>query len=308
MSFRNLGVRTTYFNKEKSNPKKRRRSSLKLSTPRKREYRPFLMAEPSKPKGLKYIPTESNGDCFYEAVVGAIISAPAKVRNTLTDNILRKKDPENVGKVNLKWSPDLIRSLVALEVLSKDPIVDGMITQFHQCYKEAYQNMGKDKDDANRQETLHIFKHFKGSSRWGRLLSDKYRTKLYHRLDDRTCYWADNMAIIILETLFNVKVLVLEEKGQNLFDEEGNQISQKRLGLAYIADHGNEFYPDYYILVRKVGVHYEGASIKGERIFSFSKIPDSLRDMASMDYSKVEFRYISLKKRNKKKVKKILRK
>lgn len=84
-----------------------------------------------------------------------------------------------------------------------------------------------------------------------------------------TAYWADESAIAVLERVLNVKFIILQNYG-------GNYAFYCNLLDAQLIQKGN-FEPIFYIMVKKLGGHYELVLYKNMGIFTWEQLPDVIK-------------------------------
>ena len=133
------------------------------------------------------------------------------------------------------------------------------------------------------------------------LSNDIYKSKLfmkkvksfedYLKVINTTEYWADELAIGILEVLFNVKVVIISEER---FDAgEPNILICGTTILKPIEKRG-EFNPKYYIIVNHTGNHYKLIKYKQKAMFTFYELPNVIRENIKKDCSNSLYKLIPL--------------
>ena len=112
----------------------------------------------------------------------------------------------------------------------------------------------------------------------------------YVKVINTSNYWADELAISLLEFLFNVKVVIISEENYNA--GESNVIMCGTTVLKPIENRG-EFNPKYYIMVNHTGNHYKLIKYKNKSMFTFYELPHIVRENIK-NYSNSLFKYIPL--------------
>ena len=93
----------------------------------------------------------------------------------------------------------------------------------------------------------------------------------YLKVINSTEYWADELAISLLEFLFNIKVIIISE--DRFDDGESNILSCGTTILMPIEKRG-EFNPKFYIMVNHTGNHYKLIKYKNKEplFFDYKKL------------------------------------
>jgi hypothetical protein len=113
----------------------------------------------------------------------------------------------------------------------------------------------------------------------------------YVKVINTSNYWADELAISLLEFLFNVKVVIISEENYNA--GESNVIMCGTTVLKPIENRG-EFNPKYYIMVNHTGNHYKLIKYKNKSMFTFYELPHIVRENIKKTCSNSLFKYIPL--------------
>ena len=113
----------------------------------------------------------------------------------------------------------------------------------------------------------------------------------YLKIINTTEYWADELAVSILEVLFNIKIIIISEER---FDAgEPNILTCGTTILKPIEKRG-EFNPKYYIIVNHTGNHYKLIKYKEKAMFTFYELPDVIRENIKKDCPKSLYKLIPL--------------
>lgn len=227
------------------------------------------------------VETNSNGDCFFDAVRIA---------------------HEQIGHIT---SIAKLRALVAKEATPDQfqnyrDIYDGAVAEFESTNKEMkrlqaeYKNIQErikslPKDDTATKSTI---------TKQGRLIKDQHEqlkkkqvsNKDYlheheHMANIRSIaqfqaylqtpsYWADDWAINVIEQELNIKLIIFSQEQYN----EDNLDHVLRCSLSNLKE-GEKFNPDHYVMVSYTGNHYELITYDSKYIFNFSEIPYDVKVM-----------------------------
>ena len=89
----------------------------------------------------------------------------------------------------------------------------------------------------------------------------------------QSSYWADEMAISILEKKLNIKMIILSEENY----KAGDTNSVMKCISGYTSEGDAIVNPDYYIIAAHTGDHYKLITYKNAAIFRFVEIPYSVK-------------------------------
>ena len=85
-------------------------------------------------------------------------------------------------------------------------------------------------------------------------------------------FWAENWSIITLERILNIKFIILSSEAY--FKRDLGNILQ-----CGVNEYGDEFTPEFYIMVEYRGDHYKLIGYNKKRIFTFREIPYDIKKM-----------------------------
>ena len=85
-----------------------------------------------------------------------------------------------------------------------------------------------------------------------------------------TNYWADELAIAMMERLLQIKFIIIKrERGKYFF--YCNDLDQNLVDTQNIQ-------PAFYIIILNSGMHYELISYESQRIFTFETLPELVKE------------------------------
>ncbi len=251
--------------------------------------------------------SEPDGDCLFDSFAQAYTAAPRRVRESMSYNLMRLYHPDTrQGQYVLDLDGGFLRTVVALSVLTPDPARDMILRQMHDLalsVQAASASGALDFSDEDPGfalgETEDLMQHMEGCGSWspaGVVLDVVYRRVLHDRIADRRVYWGDTFAWHVLETLFRVRLLVVEKFGVTLRRETPKRslISRKMHKVHMGMDHGSGFHPSYFVTLYKQDNHFMPLWF-GRRaaVFTFADVPECLVAMCTRDFSRCRW-YISL--------------
>jgi predicted NAD-dependent protein-ADP-ribosyltransferase YbiA (DUF1768 family) len=108
----------------------------------------------------------------------------------------------------------------------------------------------------------------------------------------QSSYWADEMAISILEKKLNIKMIILSEENY----KAGDTNSVMKCISGYTSEGDAIVNPDYYIIAAHTGDHYKLITYKNVAIFRFVEIPYSVKILIvnkCIERNSGSFQYIS---------------
>jgi len=255
---------------------------------------------------------ESNGDCFFATLREAFKTMGVSVNVGTLRNLLSRKVTQDDYEYNITIFNDTRKILKKYQSQYKE-----VGTEILKKQKEKVELLKKasiDKDDRtkinlkgkkleNLNKNLLKLETEKARVRKAFTLSNEiYKGKLfmksvksfedYLKVINTTAYWADELAISLLEVLFNIKVIILSEESWNA-GKENNIIICGTTILNAIEKRG-EFNPKYYILVNHTGNHYKLIKYNNKSMLDFYELPSVIRENIKKNCSKSLFKFIPL--------------
>ena len=254
---------------------------------------------------------ESNGDCFFATLREAFKTMGVTVNVSTLRNLLSRKLTQEDYKFNKTVFNDTRKTLK--EYQQKYKKINATITEKTKEKTVLLQKASKEKDDRSKMSlkkkqidkmTANLLKLQTEKQRIRKAFSlsnEIYKSKLfmknvksfedYLKVINTTEYWADELAISILEVLFNIKVVIISEER---FDAgEPNVLTCGTTILKPIEKRG-EFNPKYYIIVNHTGNHYKLIKYKNNAMFTFYELPDIIRENIKKDCPKSLYKLIPL--------------
>lgn len=221
--------------------------------------------------GLAVTLVPGDGNCFFTAMYHALMTAGPTVRAEMEGRILRHMRRVDIGNilaedgpagtfVGVDLSPHLLREVVASAYLLPDAMRDAMAATCAALHEALAEGEG----DASVAQDMEHMRHVVGEA--GTL---PFRHTLYMTMANPAVYWADDMAIMALETVLNAKVAILDRTA-----------SRQLVSLTFGVDHGALWAPDYVFTVVQRGRHYDHARINGMSCFPIAEVPPQLQDLA----------------------------
>jgi len=230
------------------------------------------------------IGTKKAGDCLFSVIQDALDSIGKKISVQKMRERLSKDMDEETFKHYKEFYDLFITQLnddkEKLEKLKK--IHDGLRIK------------GSQVKTTNRGEYKKVVEQAKGIEKtFSRIKKEKTTTEAYLKefsfmkgietLENmkkfiKTCdFWADTWAISILETIFNIKLIILSSENYKRKDYNNillcGQINDEREIKEGV------FKPKYYIVIDHTGGHYKLITWKEKKILTFDELPYSLREL-----------------------------
>jgi hypothetical protein len=256
---------------------------------------------------------ESNGDCFFATLREAFKKKGVIVNVATLRNILSRNVSQEDYKFNKTIYNDTVQILkkyqkkykkIKSDILEKTKEKNELLKIASKLSKDERRKItskGTQIENINKTlliletEKTHINKAFNLSNE---IYKSKKFMKSVKSFEDylnkinTTDYWADELAISLLEFLFNIKVIILSEEN---FDgvNDRNVINCGTTILTPIEKRG-EFNPKYYIIVNHTGNHYKLILYNGEAMLNFYELPHKIRKDIKTYCPKALFKFIPL--------------
>ena len=254
---------------------------------------------------------ESNGDCFFATLREAFKTMGVTVNVSTLRNLLSRKLTQEDYKYNKTVFNDTKKILKQYQIQYKEIKAEILKKQKEKAVLLKKASMEKDdrtkinlkgKKLENLNKHLIVLETKKSRINKAFTLSNEiYKSKLfmksvksfedYLKVINTTTYWADELAISLLEFLFNIKVIILSE--ERFDNEEPNIIICGTTILTAIEKRG-EFNPKYYIIVNHTGNHYKLIKYNNKAMFNFYELPETIRSDIKRNCSNSLFKFIPL--------------
>jgi hypothetical protein len=218
---------------------------LKSKTKKPTSEKTNWLNEYLKSTSYKIVPTNPNGDCFFEVVTKAMKSLGREYTIDDLREILASEIDDNIfqtWKVSYEMHKDELTELESKE--EKDS----------QTKKEI----------KNVKDLLQEFKFMEGID-----TIDKLKEVVKTRK-----FWANVWAISTLERILNVKFIILSQKEYK--DKNLKRILQCGELSQELQDIGT-FEPDAYVIANYLGNHYELIEYRKKRTFTFDTLPKVIK-------------------------------
>jgi predicted NAD-dependent protein-ADP-ribosyltransferase YbiA (DUF1768 family) len=231
-----------------------------------------------KNSNYRIVDVEANGNCFFAVIREAF----ARIGYKTSVEKLREVVADNVGEDQLLNYQEMymgfIGALADLENKMRDNVASNKeykkrITKSkHKLEKEAM--LGGAKANTEKYKNAYEEKRIlEGDLQKYRFMNGVISLEDFKEAIKKTSYWADEMAISILEKTLNVKFIILSE--ENFKAGDTNAVMKCISGYTSKGDAITN--PQYYIIASHTGNHYRLITYKDAAIFKFTEIPYSLK-------------------------------
>ena len=254
---------------------------------------------------------ENNGDCFFATLREAFKTFDVVINVSTIRNILSRKVSQEDYTFNKTIFADTVKTLkgyqkkykVVKENILKKTNEKKTLLKIALAKKDdrsETKRNGTRMDKINKELIVLETEKNRLSKAFG-LSNDIYKGKQfmkrvksfedYLKVINSTEYWADELAISLLEFLFNIKVIIISE--DRFDDGESNILSCGTTILMPIEKRG-EFNPKFYIMVNHTGNHYKLIKYKNKAMLDFYELPDVIKENIKKNCSKSLFKFIPL--------------
>jgi predicted NAD-dependent protein-ADP-ribosyltransferase YbiA (DUF1768 family) len=246
---------------------------------------------------FRIVDVEANGDCFFAVIREAF----ARIGHKTSTKRLREVVADEVGDDQLESYKSMYFAFVGELADIENKMRDHVKTNAEQKKRIAKSVSKEDKKQLLGGAKANVDEYRRLAEDKKLLESDlqKYRfMKGVDTLEDfksaikTQSYWADEMAISILEKKLNIKMIILSEESYKARDE--NAVMKCISG--YTSEGDAITNPDYYIMASHTGDHYQLITYKNAGIFRFSEIPYSIKILIvnkCIERNSGSFQYIS---------------
>ena len=221
------------------------------------------------------IPNESCGDCFFATIRDAFSQIGKQTTVKQLRALLAQEVTHDKYTLNMKLYQDLEKERQFLE--NEMEKISKINETLKKQTKQKTIEKSKLKDIVDEAKLLNQeYQNLKSKKEFNlEMLEDVSYMKNIHHINDfreyvkTSDYWADSWAITTLETLLNIKMIILEHSD----DPE----AVMRCGDTPPDETGN-ITPSHYIIVYyQPGLHYELVSYQKKQIFTFAEIPYGIK-------------------------------
>jgi len=225
---------------------------------------------------------EGGGDCLFYVIVDALSGVDSSIsvdslRKILSDNVtdqlyLGYKELYDSYMTSIKNDTEKLRELqnenknLAEQMkLTKDREYQSGLVERAKAIKEEYERIKEEKSISN--QMLAEVKFMKGIKN-----KDALKKKM------KTCeFWGETWSISTLERVMNIKLILFSEEAYENKDFD-NVLQCGQLNDDILEKKGI-FRPNYYILAEYNGYHYKLIKYDNKEHFSFSEIPNKIKEM-----------------------------
>jgi len=254
---------------------------------------------------------EANGDCFFATIreafktMGVTITVDI-LRNLLANNVTKEQFEENRILYN-----DFKKALLSYKKEHDD--ISAKINDINQKKSQLIEEGKKNQNDRTKIRSIGK-KNNNLTEKLNILTAEKKRVTLsfmqakilfndkkfmkniktfqdYKSIINTTKYWADEVAISILEFLLNIKVIIISEEKY-----ENGDLDILSCGTTILTpiEKRKEFNPKYYMIVNHTGNHYKLIKYKNQGLFTFYDLPNIIRENIKSTCSTGLFNYIPI--------------
>lgn len=246
---------------------------------------------------FRIVDVEANGDCFFAVIREAF----ARIGHKTSTKRLREVVADEVGDDQLESYKSMYFAFIGELADIDNKMRDHVKTNAEQKKRIAKAVSKEDKKQLLGGAKANVDEYRRLAEDKKLLESDlqKYRfMKGVDTLEDfksaikTQTYWADEMAISIIERKLNIKMIILSEESYKARDE--NAVMKCISG--YTSEGDTITNPDYYIMAVHTGNHYQLITYKNAGIFRFSEIPYSIKILIvnkCIERNSGSFQYIS---------------
>ena len=246
---------------------------------------------------FRIVDVEANGDCFFAVIREAF----ARIGHKTSTKRLREVVADEVGDDQLESYKSMYFAFIGELADIENKMRDHVKTNAEQKKRIAKSVSKEDKKQLLGGAKANVDEYRRLAEDKKLLESDlqKYRfMKGVDTLEDfksaikTQTYWADEMAISIIERKLNIKMIILSEESYKARDE--NAVMKCISG--YTSEGDAITNPDYYIMAVHTGNHYQLITYKNAGIFRFSEIPYSIKILIvnkCIERNSGSFQYIS---------------
>ena len=227
---------------------------------------------------FRIVDVEANGDCFFAVIREAF----ARIGHKTSTKRLREVVADEVGDDQLENYKSMYFGFIGALADIDNKMRDHVKTNAEQKKRIAKSVSKEDKKQLLGGAKANVDEYRRLAEDKKLFESDlqKYRfMKGVDTLEDfksaikTQTYWADEMAISIIERKLNIKMIILSEESYMARDE--NAVMKCISG--YTSEGDAITNPDYYIMAVHTGNHYQLITYKNAGIFRFSEIPYSIK-------------------------------
>jgi predicted NAD-dependent protein-ADP-ribosyltransferase YbiA (DUF1768 family) len=230
-----------------------------------------------KNNNYKVVDNEGGGDCFFSVIRDAF----AKIGYKTSVKLLRETVANDVGETQMNNYQEMYFAFIG-ELAD----LDKKMRDIAESTKE-YKKRVRKSDDKEDKRTLiesanKNAEEFKKYSIEKKMLEEDLKNYRFMKevvsLEDfkaaimKSTYWADEMAISILEKKLNIKMIILSE--------ENFKAGDKSAVMKCISGYSSEDAiknPQFYIIASHTGEHYKLITYNNAAIFKFREIPYSIK-------------------------------
>jgi predicted NAD-dependent protein-ADP-ribosyltransferase YbiA (DUF1768 family) len=231
-----------------------------------------------KNNNYKVVDNEGGGDCFFAVIRDAF----AKIGYKTSVKLLRETVANDVGETQMNNYQEMYFAFIG-ELADLDKKMRDIAESTKEYKKRVRKAVDKEDKRILIESANKNAEEFKKYSIEKRMLEEDLKNYRFMKevasLEDfkaaimKSTYWADEMAISILEKKLNIKMIILSE--------ENFKAGDKSAVMKCISGYGSEEdavkNPQFYIIASHTGDHYKLITYKNVAIFKFREIPYSIK-------------------------------
>ena len=224
---------------------------------------------------------EGSGDCFFCVIRDAFLQIGHETTVAKLRALVAKEITQEVYENYLDRYLGIVTEIADADKEMAD--IKKSLTIYKSRIEKTPDKGEKQKILTSSEELTKKFKDLAGSKKITQdILEDVKFMKNVHSLESfkeeimKSTYWADELAISIIEQELNIKVIVLSEYSYRQGD---NNAVMNCLSTPTNSDIATKIRPKYYIITTHSGNHYQTVAYKGKKIFTFGELPYHIKTL-----------------------------
>lgn len=224
---------------------------------------------------------EGSGDCFFCVIRDAFSQIGHETTVAKLRTLVAKEITQDIYNNYLDRYLGLVTEIADADKEMAD--IKKSLTIYKSRVEKTPDKGEKQKILTSSEELTKKFKELAGSKKITQdYLEDVKFMKNVHSLESfkeeimKSTYWADELAISIIERELNIKVIVLSEYSYRQGD---NNAVMNCLSTPTTSDIMTKIRPKYYIITTHSGNHYQSVAYKGKKVFTFGELPYHIKTL-----------------------------
>jgi predicted NAD-dependent protein-ADP-ribosyltransferase YbiA (DUF1768 family) len=224
---------------------------------------------------------EGSGDCFFCVIRDAFSQIGHETTVAKLRALVAKEITQDIYNNYLDRYLGLVTEIADADKEMAD--IKKSLTIYKSRVEKTPDKGEKQKILTSSEELTKKFKDLAGSKKITQdYLEDVKFMKNVHSLESfkeeimKSTYWADELAISIIEHELNIKVIVLSEYSYRQGD---NNAVMNCLSTPTTSDIMTKIRPKYYIITTHSGNHYQSVAYKGKKVFTFGELPYHIKTL-----------------------------